>query len=294
MKKAVLFYNPQSGNQGIPARLDSIVERFQEAGVLLLPYRLVNYEKSRLLDVLRHSKPDMVIVSGGDGTLNFMVNLMQEQGIHLPVGLIPAGTCNDFASSLGIPPALHECLDIILAGNQSEVDLGLINDRQYFLNTCAGGYFVDVSFSTNKELKKNFGPLAYYMKAIGEVAQIRPFELKIRTGEGTIREQALLFLITNGTDAAGFKNISSEADFSDGVMDIMVVRFCSHVELAALLLKVVSHEPLQDKNIVRLKAKSCLIESSESIKLSIDGEKGDGLPISVRFISRKLKVFTPA
>jgi diacylglycerol kinase (ATP) len=292
MKKAILFYNPKSGNQGISARLDTILERFQQENIIIQPYRLTDYEDSRLLEALQQVKPDFAVISGGDGTLNYVVNVLQKNKMDMPLGLIPSGTCNDFASSLGIPSALQECLDVILKGKWIEVDLGLINDTQYFLNTCAGGYFVDVSFSTNKDLKKNFGPLAYYMTAISEVSQIKPFELTIHADGQKVQEQALLFIITNGTDAAGFKNIINEADYADGIMDIMIVRYCSHVELGALLLKVISREPLLDKNIVKLKAKSCSIECSHNISLSIDGEKGNGLPMDVRFINKKLKVFT--
>ena len=291
IKKAIFLYNPQSGNHGITTKLDYILERFQQEDILLQPYRLVNYEKYRLLDVLKQVNPDFAIISGGDGTLNFVINTLQQHNISMPVGLIPSGTCNDFASSLGIPSTLSECLDVILRGKLAEVDIGLINDKHYFLNTCAGGYFVDVSFNTNKELKKTFGPLAYYMKAIGEVGHIKPFELTIHADDQCIKEEALLFLITNGKDAAGFKNVADEADFSDGIMDIMIVKHCPHFELAALLIKVLSHEPLNDRNIIKLRTRSCNIQSSESINLSIDGEKGSGLPMTVRFVNKRLKVF---
>lgn len=291
MKKAILIYNPASGDHKVVNKLDHIFKRFQECDILLQPYRMFDDAKDKLQEVLESNDFDFAVVSGGDGTLNRVANIILKNNLDIPVGIIPSGTCNDFARSLNIPSSLNECLDIILGGTLLGVDAGLINDDKYFLSTCAGGFFVDASFNTHSELKKNFGPFAYYLKALSDVKNIKSFKIKIKTEKETIEEKVLLFLILNGKDAAGFSNLIKEADISDGIMDIVLIKNCSHIDLASLFFKVLSNESLNDKNVTKLQANSCIIKSSRDVVLSIDGEEGGGLPISVKFINKVFKVF---
>ena len=291
LKRSIFIYNPLSGHTSLPGKLDYIIDRFMQREILVQPYRICCYEEDKLLDVLKENEFSSVIISGGDGTINSVINTMLKNDIRLPVGIIPSGTCNDFARSLDIPYDIKRCVDIMLAGNTADIDVGLINDDMFFLNTCAGGMFVDVSFSTSSELKKNFGPLAYYIKALGEVGNIKATRLKIKTESETINQEFFLFLILNGRHAGGFYNVIEKADISDGLMDILLIRNCPPIELAGLLFKVLSNDYISDKNVMWLRTRECTIEGDKEAALSIDGEKGGGLPISVKFMNRILKVY---
>ena len=291
MKNAILIYNPLSGDHSIPGRLDSILEKFQENNTLLQLYRFQNFEEENLLRALQQPGLDYIVVSGGDGTVNYVASLILKNNLKIPLGIIPSGTCNDFAVTLNILNNLDECLDIILEGKTLEVDAGLINNERYFLSTCAGGLFVDVSFNTNHELKRNFGSLAYYLKALSEVANIKPFHIKVMTEKECISEDAMLFLILNGSNGAGFPKLIKGADISDGLMDIMIIKNGRHMDLAALFFKMISNDYYKDKNVTALKAKTCHIESDSKITLSVDGEKGMNLPVKIEFLNKALQVF---
>ena len=291
MKKALMVYNPQSGSRNVPRRLDYIIERFVEGNILVTPYRIGNYGNEKILEILQEDDYSFVVASGGDGTVNSLVNVMNRNNITLPIGVIPSGTCNDFARSLNIPLDLKRCIDIIIAGNTTDVDAGLLNNEFYFLNTCAGGNFVDVSFNTSSEFKKNFGPLAYYIKALGEVANIRPVKLKITTDNEIIEQEFLFFLILNGKHAAGFYNVIKEADLSDGFMDILLLHNCAPIDLAGLFFKVMSNDFINDRNVMWLRTRNCAIEGNGDFTLSVDGERWDKLPITVNFINKILKVY---
>lgn len=291
MKKALLVYNPLSGQRSVPYKIDHIIGRFMSNNVLIQPYRTYDIEEGKLLSILNDNNYSYIIISGGDGTINTMVNTMLKNNINLPIGIIPSGTCNDFARCLRIPSNLDKCLDIILAGKTVKIDVGLVNDKKYFLNTCAGGILVDISFSTSGELKKNIGPLAYYLKALGEIGNIRPFNLKL-TANGQVTDvEALMFIILNGRHAAGFNNIAGKADLTDGLMDIIIIKNCWHIDMAGILLKVLANDLMSHKSIISLKAKSCYIEGNNNVALTLDGEKGPDLPISVEFINKCLSVF---
>lgn len=291
MKRVLLVYNPLSGNRNVPKKLDYIISRFMKEDMLAIPFRIEGECGEKLHKVLLEDKYCSVVVSGGDGTVNMIAGAILAAGMNIPIGIIPAGTCNDFARSLNIPTDLKKCMDIIIAGNITEVDAGLINNEKYCLNTCAGGNFVDISYSTSNEFKKNFGSLAYYLTALGELSNLRSVKLKLTTDTEIIEDDFLLFLILNGKHAAGFSNLVDEADLSDGYMDILLLKNCLHIELAGLLLKVLNNDFINDKNVIWLKTETCTIEGDSGFSLSVDGEKWRTLPITIRFIRQILKVF---
>lgn len=291
MKNALLVYNPKSGNRNVPKKLDYIIGRFLENDTVVVPYRFEGNSIDRLTKILNDERYSYVVVSGGDGTVNLIASELLKAGLDIPIGIIPAGTCNDFARSLNIPLDLNKALNIILEGNVAQIDAGLINNEKYCLNTCAGGNFVDASYSTSNEFKKNFGPLAYYLKGLGEVTNLKPIRLKLTTDDELIDDDFYLFLILNGKHAAGFSNLSNNADLSDGFMDILLLKSCPHIELAGLIFKVLNNEFYNDKNVMWVRTAKCTIEGSNSFSLSIDGEKWKTLPITIQYLKQVLKVF---
>lgn len=291
MEKVLLVYNPLSGNRSVPNKLDYIISRFISRDMLVTPFRMEMECGDRLQQLLSYDEYSYVVVSGGDGTVNMIASTLLAAGRDIPIGIIPSGTCNDFARSLNIPTDMKKCLDIILAGNIVQIDAGLINNEKYCLNTCAGGNFVDVSFNTNSELKKNFGPLAYYVTALGELTNLKPVRLKLTTDNEVVEDEFLLFLILNGKHAAGFSNLAGEADLSDGFMDILLLKNCLHIELAGTFFKVLNNDFVNDRNVIWLRTNKCVIEGDSGFSLSVDGEKWKGLPISIQFIQQVLNIF---
>jgi diacylglycerol kinase (ATP) len=291
MKKVIFIYNPMAGGQKVTSELDSIIGSFQEKEVLVQPFRLGKDNVHELLDILDGSNFDFAVISGGDGTINLIVNTFLKNSIDLPIGIIPSGTCNDFARCMNLPSSLSECIDVILNGKTAVVDAGLINGEQYFLSSCAGGSFVEVSFNTHSELKRNFGPFAYYLKGLSELRSLKSFKIKLKTDMEVIEEKVILFLVLNGKSAAGFSNIINEADISDGFMDIVLIKKCNHIDLVNLFIKVLGKDSLKDRNVTLLRTKTCKIEANNNLNLSIDGEKGGCLPIDIKFVHKVLTVF---
>ncbi len=258
---------------------------------MLQPFRLLFDKKFKLSDVLVNNSYDFIVVSGGDGTLNFVVNIMQNNNVNIPIGILPAGTSNDFSRCLSLPGSLNDCLDIIIEGKTVKIDAGQINDERYFLTTCAGGLFVDVSFNTQTDLKRNFGTFAYYLQALTEMASIKSFKVKVKTDEKTLIEDILLFVVLNGKHAAGFNNLSKEADMSDGLMDVVLIKNCNQIDLVGLFFKVLNSGTFEDKNMIKLQTKECDIEFKQKINISIDGEEGMLMPLNIKFKKELLEFF---
>ncbi len=291
MKKTLFIYNALSGNRTTVQRLDYIIDRFQKKGFILQPFRLHKNCKDQIAKIISTDTFHNIVVSGGDGTVNFIANTMLKNNISLPLGIIPSGTCNDLACCIGIPSSLEKSIDIILKNNILSMDVGLINNEKYFLSTCAGGLFVDASYSVDNQLKRDFGPFAYYLKALSDLTNLTPFELKIEIPESTIIEKSLMFIILNGNQGGGFSNLIKEADIKDGLMDILVIKNCSHINLATKFFKVLSNDFKEDQDIIKIKTKSCKLTADRDIPMSVDGEKGEILPYNIEFISNILKVY---
>ncbi len=105
--------------------------------------------------------------------------------------------------------------------------------------------------------------------------------------------EALLFFITNGSHAGGFTQLINKANLNDGLMDIVIIKNCLNVELVNLFFKAVTNNLLDDKNVIHIKAKNCTVDSDKNIVLSVDGEKGDALPVSFEVVPNKLRIYVP-
>lgn len=290
MKRAVFVYNPLSGRRHIPSQLDYIVAGFRERGVLAQPYSFNGDSLDGLSRMLESTDCDLVVAAGGDGTLNLVASVLLRGGHDLPLGIIPSGTSNDLAGCLHLPPSVEECIDIIASGSVVGIDVGRVNDREYFLSTCAGGIFVGAAFSASLESKKYLGSLAYYLEAMRETASVRTFDLRITADGEVFQEEVILFLVANGKNAGGFSGLVESADISDGFMDILLVRKCSYLEMVKLLAGAFNGDGLNGRQVMRLKARECLLESAGKVPLTIDGEQAGGLPVRIEMIPGALKV----
>ncbi len=292
MERILLVYNPKSGKKSIASHLDKLCEIFATEGKLLTLYRLGSDNLQPLSELIRGGGFDGVVVCGGDGSVNSIVKTMIEENCDLPLGVIPTGTCNDFSRSIGMPGDPMRCARLIAQGNIMHTDIGLIDGgKSVFVNELAGGVIVTASFSTDQNMKKLFGPLAYYVTGLGELANIKPFELKIETPDKTYVEQAIVFLVLNGTDISGFSNIVKDAQMQDGEMDILVFKNVNPLEITDTLFKFVTGGQFKEENVVRIRTPECRISCDADISTTVDGERGPEFPFELKMKKCAIKIF---
>ena len=291
MKNVLFIYNPNSGKRVIASQLDKITGIFSAEGMVTTLYRISDNNPVNYKDLIESKDFDGVIVAGGDGSVNTVIKTVINSKKDIPVGVIPTGTCNDFSRSLGMPNDIIKSARLIAQWNVTPTDIGFINDgEEIFVNELAGGALVTVSVNTDQNLKKILGPLAYYMKGIGELSNIKPFELKITTSDNEYIEKALVFVVLNGTDMSGFSNVIREAEMQDGLMDILIFKDNNPIEITDSLFKMVSGGEFKDKNVVRIKTASCTIESDTEISTTVDGEKGPDFPMKLEMKKQMIKI----
>lgn len=297
MKKAILIYNPKAGNRQIIEHLDYIIKRIQNMNYEISIYRSEGQGKIEeyIIDHVNENNVDLIIISGGDGTINECINGLSRKKIHIPIGILPLGTANDFAHTLKIPQNIMGALDIIQEGQLRYVDIGKVNDR-YFANVCNMGLFSGVSHIIDLDLKKKFGKFAYYVKGIEELQNYQAMKLKIKLDNEVLEGSYVLVLIFNGKGAGGFMKLAKHATVDDGEFDIIGIKDVGLHEIPILFLKVLQGEHFDDSNVDYKKSKHVFIECENMNKefvTDIDGEKGPSFPLDVDVVEDKFKFFLP-
>ena len=198
------------------------------------------------------------------------------------------------ARSLNLGENIDEWIENVINGSAKPVDFGLINDKTIFLSSYAGGLFTKISYSTDKNLKKAIGKAAYHITGLGELTNIKKFDLNITLDTGEIiSEKAILYMILNGKSVGGFDGVIDNADVSDGMMNIIIVKNIDNpFDIPQILLDLINSNLVNNDYVRTVTAESCVIEKiNEEIGISIDGEEGDNERVEVKFIGDKLKIF---
>ncbi|MCI5727636.1 MAG: YegS/Rv2252/BmrU family lipid kinase [Clostridium sp.] len=287
MDKVRLIYNPYSGENVILRELDRVVKMHQEKGYEVVPYR-IQRDKSidEALDDIEGYK--YILVSGGDGTVDSVVNAMKRKNVDLPIGILPLGTANDFAKFLGIPNKVEDALERILKFNPKPIDLGKVNDK-YFVNVASTGLLTDVSQKTDVNLKNTIGKLAYYLKGLEEIPNFRKLKVKITTDEMVYDDTMYLILVFNG-QTAGNLRLATIAEVDDGYLDLIIIKAVQLYEILPLFIKILKGDHLDSKKVVYVKTKKIRIETDEEIVTDIDGEKGPDFPLDIECIKGGINV----
>ena len=289
MKKVKFIYNPYSGENVILDHLDSVIKIHQEAGYTIVPYRIDKEEDViNAFNDFRDTNYHYVLIAGGDGTIDNVVNAMAKAGVAVPIGILPVGTANDFGKFLGMPADISKACRQILSSEVTSVDLGSINDK-YFVNVASTGLFTDVSQKTDVNLKNTIGKLAYYLKGLEELPNFRKLEIKIRSKEMEYEGNMYFMLVFNGQTAGNFK-LATRASADDGLLDVIIFKAIPIIELIPLFVKVLKGEHLDSDNVIYFKTNNIYIESNEDIVTDIDGEKGPDFPLNIKCIKGGLKV----
>lgn len=276
-RKLLFIFNPHSGKGKIRHYLYDIVERFTQADyeVTVIPT-----QKSGDCEMkIREEAADfeLVVVSGGDGTLNEAVVGMSslDAKSRVPIGYIPTGTTNDFASTNNISHLPLDAVEDIINGNHIPYDIGILNDKN-FIYVAAFGAFTDVSYETPQINKNILGSAAYFLEGVKSLPKIKHVHVKITTDTGNrIETDASLVLIMNSTSVAGFEfGKFYDIDTSDGVFEIVVVSTSVTLLDFPALISAIRNGKTHVHGISIVTAKEAVIETDQNVKWTLDGEYG--------------------
>ncbi len=291
MRKAKFIYNPNSGEKSIVNNLDFIINIYQMYNITLIPYRMNKNEciDKAFLDI--DDTYEHLLLAGGDGTIDIIINTMKRLNIDLPVGILPVGTANDFAHSLGLSFDIKQALENIINSQPKAFDIGKINDK-YFINVASSGMFTDVSQKINPDFKNYMGKVAYYITGIEQALHLRAFNIKVKSEEVEYKGNMYLMLVFNGK-TAGNLNLAYKAELDDGYLDVIIFKDMPIPKSIPIFINVLRGEHLEKLNeddILYFKTKEIHIECMDELVTDIDGEKGPDFPLNIKCIEGGIKI----
>lgn len=289
MKKVKFIYNPYSGENSIIADIDKVIMVHQKYGYVVEPYRVSFGFNIAYAFAEMNGKYEYVLVAGGDGTVDSVVNHMKNMNIDIPVAILPVGTANDFAKFIGMPQEVEAACEQIINSKVMKLDLGKINDR-YFVNVASTGLFTDVSQKTDVNLKNTIGKLAYYIKGIEQLPSFRKLKVNVDSNEASFHGDMFLMLVFNGQTAGNFK-LAYKARVEDGLLDVIIIKAGMLKDIITLFIKILRGDHLEESNeLVYFKSSKLHIECFEDIVTDIDGERGPDFPVDIECIKGGLKI----
>lgn len=287
--RALLLLNP-AARRGAEGR-EAIVEHLSALGLDLVVE--IAEEPSRVPDqVLRHrDEVDRVLVAGGDGTLHLALQALVESG--LPLGILPLGTANNLARTLGIPTDLEQAGRLAAHGLRRRIDLGWVNGR-YFFTTASLGLSVRITEELSAESKRRWGPIAYALAAIRLLRRTHPFHAEISWAGGTRHSRTVQIVVGNGRYYGTALPVAADATIDDARLDLYSLEVRHWWELLAIAPALARGRHGEKRRVEALRATEFTIRTREPHDVDVDGEIGGRTPATFRVLPAALEVFAPA
>ena len=296
MKKLLFVLNPLAGTRKAAKVLPEILAEFNRADFDVHTY--VTAGRGDAVEAVGRMAPgmDLVVCCGGDGTFNETVAGLMGAGLRIPIGYIPAGSTNDFASSLQLSSDPVEAARNIVAGRPYDYDAGRFGER-YFSYVASFGAFTKVSYSTPQSVKNLLGHVAYLLEGIQELSQIRKLQVKLTLDKSEVLEGEYLFgAICNSTSVGGIMTLDpNQVDLTDGKFEVLLIRAPKTLQEISECMLAVQKGQYNSAMMTFRTAAHITVEADPDMPWTLDGEKEAGHEIvqiqnlhkAIRIIQKK-------
>ena len=276
MKKMLFVMNPYSGMRRAGRYLSDIIGMFNRDGYEVIAH--MTGGQGDAVGVVREIAPrvDIVVCCGGDGTFNETISGILQSGADVPIGYIPAGSTNDFASSLGLPTNILQAARDILDGEPVSYDVGKFGDR-YFSYVASFGAFTRASYSTPQSIKNALGHTAYVLEGINELSQIRKEHVRLEVDGMVVEDDFIFGAISNSTSVGGILTLDpKQVDMADGLMEIILVRAPQNLLELSECIQAVQSQKYNCAMITFRSAEKIRVYADPFMPWTLDGEREDG------------------
>lgn len=276
MKKMLFIMNPFAGQKKANKHLADILLLFSNAGYEVTVHMTRDVGDAMDAAFRRGKEADMVVCCGGDGTLNETVTGLLRSGGDVPIGYIPAGTTNDFASSLKLSTNIMQAAQDIVDGQPVPYDVGKFGDR-FFSYVASFGAFTKASYIVPQNIKNALGHTAYVLGGISELSQIRNEHIRMEIDGQTVEDDFLFGAICNSTSIGGILTLDpKQVDMGDGLFEILLVRAARNLAEITECIQAVQTQKYNCAMITFRSAKKVRIFASADMPWTLDGEKEEG------------------
>ncbi|GLS43554.1 lipid kinase [Methylobacterium brachythecii] len=289
-RRALMMVNPRARNGSVP--LGAIRDGLRSGGIEPVePAGLEGTQADCSAAIVRHAKDcDLIILGGGDGTLNAAAAALIETG--LPLGILPLGTANDLARSLGLPLDPLAAAQVIATRDPQPVDLGWVNGHYYF-NVASIGFSADLAGELTAEAKKTWGTLGYAIAAFRLLRRARPFSITIEH-DGTVeRVTTIQASVGNGRHYGGGMTVSEDATVDDGKLDFYSLEVDHWWRLIALLPALRRGTHGQATDVRAFSTTEIVLRTRKPRPVNTDGELATHTPAHFKVMPKAVRIFAP-
>ena len=290
-KKLLFMYNPKAGKAQIKNKLSDILNVFAEAEYEITVAPTRGHDDARKIVKNRSRDYELVVCSGGDGTLDEAVTGMIQSGFDTPVGYIPAGSTNDFGGSLALPKNMIRAAEIAVKGKNFPCDIGSFNN-DIFVYIAAFGLFTDVSYETAQDVKNVLGHMAYLLEGMKRLSSVRSFPMRVEYENNIIVDDFIFGMITNSVSVGGFKNITGKnVKLDDGVFEVTLIRKPRNpVELNNIMISLLDRN-IDTNAMYCFRTSKLVLDALEPVPWTLDGENGGShKKVEIRNICKRIEI----
>ncbi len=295
MEKCLFLYNPHSGRGKIAKNEEYIKKELgQKFEVEVVRSAYAGNIGDTILS--RGESFDVIVVAGGDGTLNETINAVARLEKKPRIGYIPAGTVNDVAHSLFIPRKIKRAVKNILNGSPFSHDIMRVNDK-YGIYVCCSGLFTTSSYGTSQSTKKKMGKLAYFFDGAKKIFSTKAVKIKLSYEGGEIEGKFAIMLILNSRYVGGFR-ANKNARLDDGIVDIVLAKnkkdrvgFGSILRVATMFLKGIKDK--SSKKVTHLSLSKFSVITTDQTIINLDGEKIGAGSFDCEVIPQAVQIIVP-
>ena len=294
-KRCRIIYNPTSGREAMKNNLVDILNILERAGSETSAYATTPEPNSAKNEAERAAKAgfNLIVAAGGDGTINEVVNGIAPLKHRPKLGIIPAGTTNDYARALKIPREDPiGAAKVIAKGQTVKMDIGEAG-KNWFVNIAAGGLLTELTYGVPSQVKSLFGYLAYLVKGAELLPQIKPIKMHLEYDGGTYDGKASMFFLALTNSIGGFEQIVPDASLDDGKFTLIVVKTSNLIEILQLITMVLNGgKHVNDPRILYVKTSKLVAKPvDEKMMINVDGEYGGDAPMTFKNHRQHLEIF---
>ncbi len=276
MKKMLFVMNPFAGQRRANKFLPEILSLYNRAGYDVTAYMTGGQGDAVQAVERQAAEVDLIVCCGGDGTLNETISGVLRSGADVPIGYIPAGSTNDFASSLKLSSNIMQAAQDILDGTPTVYDVGDFGGR-YFSYVASFGAFTRTSYVTPQNVKNALGHTAYLLESIQELSQIRKEHIRMEMDGKVVEDDFLFGAISNSTSVGGILTLDpKQVDMGDGRFEILLVRAPRNLSEISECIQAVQSQKYNCAMITFCSTSHVRVYASEDMPWTLDGEKEEG------------------
>lgn len=274
MKKLLFVYNAHSGKGTIKSKLADIIDIMVKNDYQVAAHPTQAQGDATKIIEDESKDYDLIVCSGGDGTLDEVVTGMMHVQEKKPIGYIPMGSTNDFANSLNLPKNILKAAEVAVSGRRFACDVGRFNDNS-FIYVAAFGIFTEVSYQTNQELKNLLGHAAYILEGAKSLRDIEAYNMRVEYGDMSLEGDFIYGMVSNSISVGGFKQIAGKnVLLDDGVFEVTLIKHPKNpLELNEIVTSLVARVDESDL-IYSFKTDKICFYSEKEVPWTLDGEYG--------------------